>query len=201
MDNVLQNTFTDIYVNKRWGAGETVSGPGSTFAVAQSLMSALPPLFRRLNVTSILDVPCGDFNWMSHMDIGAITYTGGDIVPELVATNNTRFSRNGRAFEVIDIVTDKLPAVDLILCRDCLIHLSLEHGCSALDNFRDSGSTWLLATTFTDAKTNTDIVSGGWRTINMALPPYCLGPCAQIVKETSLDGCYLDKCLGLWRLN
>jgi hypothetical protein len=42
-------------------------------------------LLRQFEIHSLLDLPCGDFNWMQHVDLQGIKYTGGDIVEALVA--------------------------------------------------------------------------------------------------------------------
>jgi hypothetical protein len=45
---------------------------------------------------------------------------------------------------VLDLVRDPLPRADAVLCRDCLIHLSLEEGRRAPENIRRSGAAYLL---------------------------------------------------------
>jgi hypothetical protein len=38
----------------------------------------------------LLDIPCGDFNWMKLLNLG-VDYIGADIVGELIAENRRRF--------------------------------------------------------------------------------------------------------------
>jgi hypothetical protein len=92
---------------------------------------------------------------------------------------------------------------DLILCRDCLVHLSYEDALAALGNMRASQSTWLLTTTFTGQDMNWDIVTGEWRTINLERPPFDFPvPIALLDEECPHEnGAYRDKMLGLWRLS
>ena len=45
---------------------------------------------------SLLDAPCGDFNWMRHVPLGGVSYTGADVVPELIARNRRDYGRDGR---------------------------------------------------------------------------------------------------------
>jgi hypothetical protein len=42
----------------------------------------------------------------------------------------------GREFLHLDITTDRLPKVDAILCRDCLVHCSFRQIAAAVRNFR-----------------------------------------------------------------
>ena len=99
-------------------------------------------------------------------------YIGVDIVKEIIDQNRRRYGGRGKQFFVKDITKDSLPRVDCILCRDCLDHLAFEHIFRVLENFRRSGSTYLLATTYTQRTHNRDIVTGAtWRPNNLQQPP------------------------------
>lgn len=76
--------FEDIYQNNRWGSSESRPGSGSELRTTDTLREELPKLLRYLNVKSMLDLPCGDYNWMSEVDLGGIFYRGADIVEELI---------------------------------------------------------------------------------------------------------------------
>ena len=78
-------------------------------------------IVEQYSVTSILDVPCGDFNWMQHVEFDGL-YRGADIVRELITENQARYGSDRRRFAVLDVTRDQLPASDLVLCRDCLNH-------------------------------------------------------------------------------
>lgn len=67
---------------------------------------------------------------------------------------------------------------------------------------RRSGSRWLLATTFTGNRPNDDAPLAGWRPIDLARPPFALGPPLRLLGEGESveDAAYRDKGLGLWRL-
>ncbi|NDA75093.1 MAG: hypothetical protein EBY27_03840, partial [Synechococcaceae bacterium WB8_3_299] len=117
--------FNYYYINNFWGDSESVSGPGSTLAYTENLRAELPKLVEELEVTSILDSPCGDYNWFRMIDWNSeITYVGGDIVETLVSRNQLLFGSEKRNFVCLDIINDKLPDADIWLCRDCLFHLS-----------------------------------------------------------------------------
>ena len=102
----------------------------------------------------------------------------------------------------LDLTADPLPRADVVLCRDCLVHLSFDHIRQAFDNLRRSGSTWLLTTTFLDHHENVDIESGDWRMLNLTRPPFNLPAPEGVLVEGCLEseGAYADKALGLWRI-
>ncbi len=193
--------FIKIYKKNIFGSKESHSGSGSTLLQTTYIREAIPPLLKKLHVKSMLDVPCGDFNWLRHVDLSGINYTGGDIVPDLVTKNNIKFRAQERDFRILNIITDDLPKVDLIFCRDCLVHLKFEDGLKAIENFKRSGSTYLLTTTFTDRHVNEDLF-GIWRTLNLQKAPYNLPVPLEIINEkcTEGDNQFTDKSLGLWLL-
>lgn len=196
----LERLFTEIYRTNLWGGDESRSGLGSALAETARLREAIPGLLRRVGATSLLDIPCGDFGWMSGVDLGDVDYTGADIVEEIVARNDERFAGERRRFVRLDLVRDPLPRADVVLCRDCLVHLSFEKIFRALDNVARSGATYLLATTFLEHETNEDAEDGDWRMLNLERPPFSLpAPVAVIVEGCAEGGgAYADKALALW---
>jgi SAM-dependent methyltransferase len=198
----LSGIFGAIHDGNMWGQAETVSGLGSTLEETRAVRAQLPPLLRQLGVRSLLDVPCGDCNWLVPAELGLERYTGIDIVPALVERNRRRVTGRGVQFAVADFTADGLPGADLILCRDALIHLSFFYIRRALTNFRASGATWLLTTHYPGLAANQDILSGQWRPLDLELPPFRLPPPRQAIleKEYDEDGRHLRRTLSLWRL-
>ena len=94
------------------------------------------------------------------------------------------------------------PQVDLIFCRDCLVHLSYANVHKALDNFRASGSRYLLMTHFTGLAENHDIADGDWHALNFTLARFSLPAPIRLIVEICIDGdgAYKDNSLGLWKL-
>jgi len=179
---------------------ESRSGPGSSLAETAAIRRELPVLVQELQVISILDVPCGDFHWMKEVALPIARYIGADIMTDQVTKNTVSFANDRRTFMRLDLRQDRLPKVDLILCRDCLVHLSFADIFLALENVKRSNSTYLLATTFPAARENTDIVTGEWRPLNLQLPPFLFPQPLRVLSERcSVEG-YADKSLGLWKI-
>lgn len=181
---------------------ETVSGRGSTLERTATIRRELPALFRELGVRSVLDAGCGDFHWFQMMETELDGYVGVEIVEELAAINQERHGSDRCRFASLDVTRDDLPRVDLILCRDCLVHLKNGQVRAALRNFQRSGATYLLTTTFTGDHPNEEAPLGGWRPLNLERAPFRLGPPLRLIseRESVEDVRYLDKSLGLWGL-
>ena len=137
---------------------------------------------------------------MQHTDLSGVQYIGGDLVSELIERNRAKYASDGVEFQKIDLVNDTLPAVDVILCRDCLVHLSFADAQAALSNIARSGAGWLLATSFPSVTRNDDIVTGQWRPINLTLPPVNLPEPEQVIAENCNETEFVDKTLSLWSL-
>lgn len=194
------DVFGLVYEKNIWGSAESRSGAGSTLAETAVVRAALPALLRELGATTLLDVPCGDFHWMRDVDLAGIDYLGGDIVQALIDANNAAYAAPGRRFRRLDLLADALPAVDAVMCRDCLVHLPNARAQQALDKLRRSGSRWLLATTFPGTEYNEDILLGHWRPVNLERPPFNLPPPQWLLHEGNPDPRYADKSLGVWAI-
>jgi hypothetical protein len=171
----LKERFSRIYSINYWGHQESLSGKGSTIEHTENLRAYIPALVNELAIQSIFDGPCGDLNWMQHVlkDI-SIRYVGGDIVPSVIERNIALFSNEITSFIQIDLTLDSFPQVDLMICRDCLFHLSYEDTKKILNNFVNSNIKYLLTTTYENDGTfeNTDIISGHFRLIDLHRAPY-----------------------------
>lgn len=172
-----QARFTEIYRSNYWGSRDSASGSGSSLHATIAVRRELLRLIERFQVRKLLDAPCGDMRWMSLvLEQTRVDYIGGDIVPGLVEQNRRVHGAAGRRFIQIDIARDRLPEADLMVCRDCLFHLSEADALSALWNFARSSIPWLLTTTYKNPtnRPNVDIETGGFRHIDLFLPPFGL---------------------------
>jgi hypothetical protein len=196
----LQKRFEYIYEKNLWSSEESRSGTGSTLLETETLRKGIPALLEEIGAHSLLDIPCGDFRWLSEVSLG-VAYTGADIVGELVAANNRQFGSDTRGFIQLDLTRDLLPKADVVLCRDCLVHLSFDNIRRALMNIKDSGSGYLLTTNFPGTETNHDIADGDWRPLNFELAPFDFPPPYRTIVENCEEagGAFGDKSLCLWR--
>jgi hypothetical protein len=139
------------------------------------------------------------------IDLTNVVYRGYDI-NDLAIERNKQYHPEWNFFE-IDLVNEILPKADLIICRDCLFHLSNDFVLRAIKNFRDSGSTYLLATEHRWLKVNVDLNKeelereAGFRQINIEIAPYNMGLPIEIHNEelwASREGG--NRQMSLWKL-
>ncbi len=195
-----EEVFTRIYRDNKWGDTESRSGKGASLEATRSLRSGLPDLLRKLNISSMLDIPCGDFHWMKEVALPFEHYIGADIVHPLLEENQRHYGNSTRQFLYLDLLKDSLPAVDAIFCRECLVHLSYADIGVALRNIRGSGATWLLTTHFPQQPRNKDIVTGKHHSLNFTIAPFNWpAPVSEIV-ELYAGKRRGNKCLSAWRI-
>jgi SAM-dependent methyltransferase len=192
----LARRFTTAFEERVWKDGESVSGPGSTLQYTSDLRATLPGLIRALGCKSVLDAPCGDFNWMKEVDLTGLDYLGVDIVPALIGELNAKYPQH--RFEVGDITVDPFPKVDFVLCRDVLFHLSNANIVRVLENFVRSGSEWLATSHYFQTTTMEDVQSDPttFRLVNLTAPPFYFEPPDYVLKDTAPN--FLRRWLGVW---
>ena len=199
-----KDVFTEIYESNHWESSESKSGTGSEFIKTESLIKGIDKLLIEMNIKSVLDLPCGDYEWMQKVDMSNINYIGADIVEALIEDNIKQYKETEkRKFKVLNIITDPLPKCDLIIVRDCFVHLSYDDINSAIQNIKASGSKYLLTTTFTKHNQNHDIVTGNWRALNLLEKPFNFSPPMTVLVEncTEGSGIYTDKAMALWEIS
>lgn len=193
--------FTDIYAKNEW-KGVSRSGPGSTLTTTAPLRDALPGTFSDFGIRSLIDAPCGTAEWITTVTGGLASYLGVDIVPEIISKNKELIARENHSFMVANLAEEVLPAADAIFCRDCLVHLPLEMAAETIRNFRRSGSTFLISTTFPTVTQNSQARLGTWRPLNLTLPPFDMPPPLRLLRDRvpAKGDRYHDKSMGVWRL-
>jgi hypothetical protein len=169
-----EERFTRIYKTNYWKGDDSKSGTGSSVEYTANLRAQLPELFERFSIMSVLDAPCGDLNWMKELIAAtSINYIGCDIVEPLVQQLSNNYSSETVRFLYLDITKDPLPEADLMICRDCLPHLSYADTQAVLVNFVSSGIPYLLTSTYTDGTfRNHDIATGDYRRTDLYSAPY-----------------------------
>jgi hypothetical protein len=140
---------------------------------------------------------------MQHVRLPVQRYIGVDVLREVISENEWRHASTQKSFMRADLTRHQLPLVDAILCRDLLTHLPFVDIFAVLDNFKRSGATYLLTTTFTGPRANRETSGGGWRTLNLTAPPFNFPSPKMIITENCTEGggSFADKSLGVWNLS
>jgi len=165
------------------------SGVGSTIFASKNFRSGLEKIIDFLKSElkkdriSILDSSCGDMVWMplflrSRSDVD---YTGYDLIPAIIDKAKQKFSNETWNFYTFDLVKDKIETqFDLLINRHTAIHLGIRDNIQMFHNFHQSGSKYLMTTTFPTAKENTNLymenqrkdLSRRFHEVNLVLPPF-----------------------------
>jgi len=172
--NINKFIFSYIYAFNLWGNKKSKSGDGSTLEYTENIRNQLPILFEKYEIESVLDAPCGDFQWFKEIvENSSFEYMGIDIVPAIIKKNIKKFSGNKRIqFLERNLVNYKYKKYDLVLARDFLFHLSFNDTYKFLVNFVNSNSKYLLTTSYSSILKNEDIQTGSFRKIDLFLSPY-----------------------------
>jgi len=166
----MKEIFEDIVKHNRWK--KHPCGPGSTLGYTENLRLNLGNFLKKHNITSMIDAPCGDYSWMSVTDLPSIQeYIGGDIVEFLIEANQQKYPNH--VFKQIDLTQDTLPNVDLLFCRDCLLHLSFKDIDNVFRNISRSNIKYvLLSNWYEDSENSREIQTGEARYINFLESPF-----------------------------
>jgi len=199
--------------NKKWKSyAKNVprSGIGSTLQSSQNFREGMEKIVDYLKTElkkdkiSILDSSCGDMNWMPTFLRGRtdIDYTGYDLLPVNIETAREKFKNETWKFDTFDLVKDRIKIqFDLLINRHTAIHLGLQDNIQMFHNFYQSGSKYLLTTTYPLQTRNTQLFLPGDRKfheINLSLLPFQFPiPLCQSPDATQLQSSKYQ-FYGLW---
>jgi SAM-dependent methyltransferase len=206
--------FRRVYEESLWSKGESRSGPGSTQEHARGALIAVRAVLQKTQARTLLDVGCGDLNWLGplvaeHAERAAaggeaVRFAAVDIVDTAFAEAAQRYP--SCSFAVIDVVTAVPPQADVVLCRQCLNHMSASDALSAIANIRASGAAYLLASHYPDAHNDAAATAAGitYRQHNLAASPFDAAmpgpPLETFEDEYDAQQAATPMCLALWRL-
>jgi hypothetical protein len=207
-----KNIFSSIYDTYGFGGEESRSGPGSTLYETERLREKIKNLVKYRNLKSVVDIPCGDFNWMKEIVDSFEEYHGGDIVPACIEENNKNYSSEKIKFSVIDLLENDIPESDLLIVRDVIGHYPLESGAKIIENILKSKSKYLLSTTWYNVidkeyhkkHINKDVGYGRFYPVNLMSEPFNLPEPEMIIEEDVIVEDYNlgnRKTLSLWNLD
>ena len=201
-----KNKFSLIYSSGYWrgDSRDSKSGSGSSFDATLNIRRELPLFILKNNVKSMLDIPCGDFFWMSTLNLQLEKYNGADIVSSLIKENKKKFKKNNIQFFTMDLSKDLISEYDFIMVRDCFVHLTDKTILMSINNIINSNSKFLGTTNFPKIKSNShaDNNPDRWRPLNFRLPPFNFPKPIAILNDSWSKNMYdMDKELAIWEIN
>lgn len=143
----MESVFSDIYENFGfYGSHESRSGGGSTLHSTEMIREEITKLVIDRGIKSVVDFPCGDFNWMKEIVDNFEEYTGCDIVPKCIDDNRSKYPNYN--FKCLNLIKDTIPLGDLLIVRDVIGHQPLKTGLQMIENILSSNCKYLLSTTW-----------------------------------------------------
>jgi SAM-dependent methyltransferase len=172
----LTDTFNRIYSEGTFGrdaTGSGTSGSGSTLEITRQYRAYVEDFIRKHAVRSVVDAGSGDWSFSSAIEWGEATYLGIDIASDVIDAVREKHETDRITFQVGDI-TEDLPAADLLISKDVLQHLSNELILKFIrNNLRTGKYKWAILTNDRNSSgQNPNISTGGYRTIDLAAPPF-----------------------------
>ena len=187
-ENNLKDVFNYISENNLWSSAESISGTGSEKNNTSSLIAKLNLLFNLLNIDSIIDLGCGDFNWFKDIKIDK-PYYGFDLSEKAIEKCQENKTDN-RTFIYKDIINDDTLFQGvrnynntMIISRDVLVHLNNDDILKLLRKVAKSNARYFVTTMFPHVGVNADIKSGMWRPLNLTRYPFKLPDPIMIINE------------------
>jgi len=197
-----EDKFRYIYKKKYWlnPKGKSLSGSGSSLSASENIIKELSAFIIENKVSSILDIPCGDWKWMSNINLSNINYFGGDIVQEIIDDNNKKHSSQKVNFIKSNLMRDKLISSDLLIVRDLLVHLKDEDIFKCLDNIRRHDFKYIGLTHYPATIENKEKFFGDrWRPLNLLIKPFEMNKPDFILSDNSKDnGIDEGRTLAVW---
>ena len=174
-----ERAFSTIYEQGLWGrdaSGRGISGPGSTLAQGKAFVDYVQSFIDTHEILSIVDIGCGDWVLAQHIDWGDRDYLGVDVVASVIERNQDMHGTDKIRFVQLDGCSEALPAGDLLICKDVLMHLSnanIQHILAQSKKFK-----YCIFVNDTVGANNRDMTAGGFRPLDLTRAPFNLVPAA-----------------------
>ena len=180
----MRSAFEDIYSKDVWRGG---SGPGSSPVNTAEYRAFVQRFMHDNGVRTVTDLGCGDWQFSRLIDWSGVRYTGLDLVPHLITSNESRYGGPGVTFRVLETIDD-LPGGDLLLCKEVLQHLPNAAVADYLRHIRKKYRLALLTNfVLPEQLVNSDIAPGRSRPLRLERPPFS-APGAVVMTYHPQDG-------------
>jgi 2-polyprenyl-3-methyl-5-hydroxy-6-metoxy-1,4-benzoquinol methylase len=196
----LESTFESIYKSDFWLQGTSKSGPGSDFFATCRVIEPLKKLLGELQCKCLVDIGCGDFNWMQQvLANGTFRYVGCDVVRSIIDDNVKKYQTERVTFKHLNACEEPIPSGDVIICREVLFHLSFDDIARLINNVRCfSTASYFIATLDTSTWFNSNIKSGDFRYVNLLIRPFGFPEPLMTISDNALRA---GRTLAVWKIS
>lgn len=115
----MEDIFSRIYEVNAWHSG---SGLGSLPISTVPYRLLVEQIVASENVSTVLEVGCGDWSFSSLIDWRKNLYIGVDIASSVIQRNARLYGHQRVCFVEADVLQTSLPVVDLLIIKDVLQH-------------------------------------------------------------------------------
>lgn len=185
-----EQAFTNIYDNHIWGKNEEGrghSGGGSTVSNTVIYRAFLQKFLKENNITSVVDIGCGDWEFSKTINWDNVTYTGYDVVRSVIERNKKVYQKPNIVFIHGDVTELDLPEADLMVTKDVLQHLPNEYIKKILKKTKQFK--YCLITNDLDSASyssdNHDTKVGGYRPLDLTKSPFFVNAQKVLTFQTS----------------
>jgi SAM-dependent methyltransferase len=167
-----------VYDENVWQRKDT-SGPGSSVQHTGDYRSFLHRLLQSRQVKRLLDVGCGLWEYMQHVNLAGIDYLGIDPVVSVIKRNKALNLPPNIQFQcgVIDDVPD-LASYDMAIVKDVFQHLPNQLIIEMLEKLKVIPVLVVTNDLLKGPNINCDL--GGFRKINLEAPPFSVVPAGKM---------------------
>jgi hypothetical protein len=194
----MEEVFTNIYENKKWGCNknENYNGSSGIGSAENYNIETYVPFLKEFiisnNIKNVVDLGCGDFQCgkLIYNDLN-IKYNGYDTYKKVVDFNSKEHTDSKYSFQHLDFFNNKeeIPSSDLCILKDVIQHWSLENIYSFLDYLIECKKfKYILITNCCNqTKNDTDIIDGSWRPLSCAYYPLKKYNCKKLYNYNSKE--------------
>ena len=162
-----KDIFDSIYITDFWSEK---SGPGSDPKKAKPWIDTVNSFLKSNNVSTVLDLGCGDWRLGKELNLENIFYTGVDVSSVIIEEVKHNSKKNIK-FISDDIETMNFPKVDLIIIKDVLQHLPNNSVKLIMSKIMKSCNYALICNDIGENE-NIDILAGEHRNLNLLNYPF-----------------------------
>ena len=132
----------------------------------------------------------GSWTYSRHFNWGRLKYTGIDVVESVIARNQKEFAKGNIQFICGDATQIELPKADRLICKAVLQHLSNADVLKLLEKVKQYRYCIFVNDVHSVTRTseNPDIVSGGYRFLDLRREPFHVKGQVHAIYEVYLDG-------------
>jgi hypothetical protein len=154
--------FTEAWANHLWSAS-------STLKRTESLRENFPEMLATLEIKTLFDAGCGDFEWLGSLTLPEVKILGADIVQPLI--ERLQHKNSEHKFQVMDILAEPPEQADMWLLRDILCIYPFSDCLTILEKFAESESKYVAITSI-DTEQNVEGYVGILRPLSLEKVPF-----------------------------